>query len=38
MAALEKANVVMLVDHKVFKEAGVGPFATKVMIDIRGVV
>lgn len=37
--ALEKANViVVLVDHKEFKSADKGQFATKVVIDTRGIV
>ncbi|MEY8215588.1 MAG: nucleotide sugar dehydrogenase, partial [Colwellia sp.] len=37
-AALEKANVVVvLVDHKEFKAADAGQFASKVVIDTRGL-
>ena len=38
-AALEKANVVViLVDHKEFKGADPTQFATKVVIDTRGLI
>jgi UDP-N-acetyl-D-mannosaminuronic acid dehydrogenase len=38
-AALDNANViVILVDHKEFKEADKMQFAKKVVIDTRGVI
>jgi UDP-N-acetyl-D-mannosaminuronic acid dehydrogenase len=36
--AIEKANIlVVLVDHKIFKEADKMPFAKKIVIDTRGI-